>query len=188
MPKARFISTDYLYLHTALDKNIDADYLTSFIDKAMDLQIQQVLGNSLYVKLINDIYTTGTTTGYYLVLLTDYVQRATAEWVVYHSIPFLNYHLTNKAVSTNNSDSSNASDVDSLKWLRQQVRDNAEFYSERIRDYLRNNSVQFPELYSTTGENIRPTNNSYYSGMYLGKSLRNNYNLRVRKSDNDCDC
>lgn len=188
MAQARFISTEYLYKHTTIDANVDADYLTKFIDMAQDLQIQLVLGNALFVKIKNDIASTGTTTGYYLSLLTDYVQRATAEWTVYYALPHINYHITNKAVSTNNSDSSNASDVDTLKWLRQQVRDNAEFYSERVRDYLRNNSTQFPELYATTGENIRPTNNSYYSGMYLGKGLKNNYNMRVRKSDNDCDC
>lgn len=172
MPTARFITPEYLYKHTIIDENVDSNYLNKFIDQAQDLSIQQTIGNALYVKLQNDI-NSNALAGYYLTLMNNYIQRATAEYALYYALPFINYHVTNKAVSKNNSDSSSASDMEELKWLRSQIKDNAEFYCERIKDYIKNNINQFPEYYGTTGENLRPTKSNYFGGIYLGKSLKN---------------
>lgn len=180
MAFAKFISTEYLFKYTILDDNIDPDLLNKFIIQAQDLNIQQVIGNTLYVKLMTDIVNTGSPSGYYLTLLTDYIQRCQAEWTVYHVFPFINYRLTNKAVSEKNSDNSNPTTLENIQWLREQVRSTAEFYSTRIREFIVNNQTQFPEYFNPDQNllSIKPRWNNYFGGIYLNRYT----------SPCDCNC
>jgi len=171
--RVRFITTDYLYKFTSIDENVDADLLTPYIDQSQDINIQQVIGNSLYVKLKNDINTTGTSTGYYLTLLKDYIQPAQAQWTLYYAMPFINFRITNKAISQKNSENSTVSTMEDVKWLRDQVRDTAEYLTRRVTEYIMTNTGQFPEYFTTTGPyQIKPKKDNYFGGVYLGKSMR----------------
>lgn len=162
--KAQFITTDYVYKRSVIENNVDADLITKFIWKAQELEIQSTLGENLYKKLINDC---PNFTGYYLTLVKDYIQPAQCEWVVYHALPFINFKLTNKAVSQKSSDNSSPSGIDDIKWLRDQVRNTAEFYSERIKDYIKNNPTQFPEYYtSNLSFEVKPNKTNYFSGIF----------------------
>lgn len=164
--KAIFLNSDYIYKYTVIDQNVDADLILKFIIKAQDLNIQSTLGSHLYNKLITDC---PNFVGQYRTLIKDYVQPAQAEWVVYHALPFINFRLTNKAVSIKSSDSSQPSTVDDLRWLMDQVRNNAEFYSERTKDYIKNNPSLFPEFYTTEPGNpfdVKPNKSNYKSGIY----------------------
>jgi hypothetical protein len=162
--KSQFITTDYVYKYSVIENNVDADLITKFIWKAQDLNIQATVGENLYRKLINDC---PNFTGNYLTLVREYIQPAQTEWTVYHALPFINFRLTNKAVSQKNSDNSSPSGLDDLKWLRDQVRNNAEFYSERIKDYIKNNPSAFPEYYTRTNSfEIPPNKTNYFSGIW----------------------
>ena len=162
--KAQFLTTDYVYKRSVIENNVDADLITKFIWKAQELNIQSTLGENLYRKLVNDC---PNFTGPYLTLMKDYVQPAQCEWVVYHALPFINFRLTNKAVSQKSSDNSQPSAADDIRWLRDQVRTNAEFYSERIKDYIKNNPSSFPEYYTTTNSfEVKPNKSNYFSGIW----------------------
>ena len=158
-----FVSTEYIYKYTVIENNVDADLINKMIIKAQDMNIQSVLGQRLYKKLLNDC---PSFSGDYLTLVKDYIQPALAEWLLYHILPFINYKLTNKAVSTKNSDNSNPSGIEDLKWLRSQIRDNAEFYSERIIDYIKDNETSFPEYFLYDDNELRPSRSVYFSGIY----------------------
>jgi hypothetical protein len=164
--KSIFITSEYVYKYTVIDQNVDADLILKFIIKAQDLNIQSTLGSHLYNKLVTDC---PNFVSQYRTLIKDYVQPAQAEWCVYHALPFINFHLTNKAVATKNTDSSQPSTVEDLQWLMTQVRNNAEFYSERCRDYIKNNPALFPEFYTIEpGKpfDIKPNKTNYNSGIY----------------------
>jgi len=170
MNKAKFITFEYLVKWTILDENVDANLVEPFILQAQDINIQSIIGNTLYVKLMNDIITTGTSTGQYLTLLTDYIQPAQAQWAIYHALPFLNYKLTNKAISEKTSADSSPTSLETTQYLRNTVRDNAEFLSTRIREYIVNNQSAFPEYFSPQLNlmSIKPSINQYFGGVYLG--------------------
>jgi len=53
--------------------------------------------------------------------------------------------------------------LDNIQWLREQVRNTAEFYSTRIREYIVNNQVQFPEYFNPSQNllSIKPKWNNY---------------------------
>jgi hypothetical protein len=161
--QAQLINTDYMFKYTIVDDNVDVNLITKHIWKSQDLNIQATLGENLYTRIMTDC---PNFTGAYLTLVKSYIQPALAEWTVYHLMPFINFRLTNKAVSLKNSDNSNPSTIDDLKWLRDQVRNNAEFYSERIRDYIKNNQSSFPEYFVKNNVfEITPNRTNYFSGI-----------------------
>lgn len=183
MERALLINADYMFLYTVVDDNVDTNLITKHIFKAQDLNIQSVLGENLYTKLMTDC---PNFTGDYRTLVKHYIQPALAEWTTYHLMPFINFKLTNKAVSTKSSDNSQPSTVDDIRWLRDQVMNNAEFYNQRIKDYILNNQDKFPEYFTTRNSyEIRPNKTSYFSGIYTSGYKKSN--LPNSKSDECCD-
>lgn len=170
MTFSTIITPQYLFKWTVIDDNIDPNLLDTFIIKAQDINIQSVIGNTLYVKIMNDIYA-NTLTGYYKILVDSYIQKCQAEWVVYHSMPYINYRLTNKAVSEKKSEWSDATELKNIQYLREDVRNTAEFLSTRIREYILNNQTQFPEFFLCPSNqlSIKPSRNNYFGGLYLPK-------------------
>lgn len=167
MTNTLFMDTPYIYKYTIVETNVDADLVQKFIVKAQNLNIQNAIGQNLYTALIDDFNNNGTFTGLRLTLMREYIQPCLAEWCVYHILPFMNYRLTNKAVSQKSSDNSQPSSVDDIRWLRDQIRNTAEFYTERLKDYIRNNPSSFPEYYTNNlSFEVRPTRTGYFSGIY----------------------
>lgn len=163
MVPAQFITTDYIYRYTIIEANVDADLVVKMIWKAQYSHIQEILGTNLYNKLVND---TPNFTGQYLTLMNNYVQPVLAEWTVYHLTPFINYRFTNKAVSTKTSDNSQPSTLEDVKWLQSQIRNNAEFMSEQMKDYIKNNIALFPEFFRRENPfDLSPNKTNYFSGI-----------------------
>jgi len=165
--RAQFIDSDYIFKYTIIENNVDADLVTKFIWKAQDLNIQSCLGQNLYTKLKTDC---PNFTGDYLTLMTDFIQPALAEWVVYHIMPFINFKLTNKAVSQKSSTNSQPAETSDIIWFRQQVRENAEFYTERIKDYIKTYPTKYPEyfVFKSVFE-VHPSRSNYFGGVYTSK-------------------
>ena len=176
MAYAQFLSTDYIYKWTIIPDNVDADIITKFIRESQDIYIQDILGHDLYFKLMADLVAGGST-GNYLTLLNNYVMPAQAEWTVYNALPFIWARITNKSLSKKDSDNSTPTTKDELIYIRDLAKDKAEYYSERIREFILNNQGSFPEYWTVTGiDRIQPRRDNYSSGIYTGKSLRNGYN------------
>ena len=74
----------------------------------------------------------------------------------------------NKSVSGQNSDNSQPIDLEELKYLQAQLRDKAEFYTQRLADHLLANMTLYPEYTSADNiDDIKPSSNSYFAGMQL---------------------
>lgn len=169
MAYAKFLTVQDVLDNTPIQKDVDADLINKFIDMAQDINIQECIGYSLYHSLMDKV-ATDTATGHYYTLLVDYIQKAQSIWVMYHILPYLNYHLTNKSVSVKSSEYSEAAELDKIIYLRKNVESNAMFYINRLTEYLANNNGNFPELYSATGiGRIQPNNSNTVGGMYLPK-------------------
>ena len=163
----KFISVDYLKENTTIENNVDSSTLSPFIKKAQDTYLQQILGSSFYDHL-SDAFVASSLTANEENLIRDYIQQMVAEWTLYLVLPHINYKLTNKAVSQQSSEFSEASTVEEIKYLRNSVRDLAEFYSERLTSYLCDNSSLFPEYNNPDSpENLPKNSRSYFSGIYI---------------------
>jgi len=164
-----FVTSQYVKDNTAINDNVDSDILEPYIVIAQKVHIERILGTDLYQKLQADIVA-GSVTGVYKVLLDEYVQNVLAQYSFYESLPFLNYKMTNKSVLTKDSDNSTAAGIEEIRYLQGKVRDICEYLAQRIHDYLCANSTDYPEYTANNdSDDIKPSNSSYFGGLYLGE-------------------
>lgn len=166
--KVKFISTIYLKENTTIEDNVDDNKLVPFVYAAQDTHIQQALGSTFYNRLRDGIVNNNLNSDEED-FLRDYVQPCLAQWVFYEVYPFLNYKATNKAVSKESSEWSQASELDEIKYMRNSIRDLAEFYLKRLNRFLCDYSELFPEYENPDSkENLVADGKSYFSGVYTG--------------------
>ncbi len=183
---ARLISYSYLIENTIIDSNVDADLVTKFIDIAQDTQIQQVLGFALYTAIMDKVIN-NTLVGQYQFLVDNFIQRCLAHYVVYMSLPYINYHLTNKSVSTKSSDNGQPSSLEEIQYLRKDTESTAQFYAQRIREYIINNPGFFPEYWATSGiDRITPKSNNYFGGIYLSTGIKIPNGVNISNDNLNC--
>jgi hypothetical protein len=163
-----FISEDKLKRSTTINGNVDVELLRPYMKVAQDLHIWTKLGSKLYEKLQKEIKD-DTLADPYLKLVNDYIQDALVHWTLYEAIPFLGYKIMNKDIVRQTSETSQTAPLDELNFLRNTVMNTAEWYTERLIDYLCENNTLFPEYNQNTGADVRPSRQNFNNGMNLGR-------------------
>ena len=161
-----FISENKFKDSTAIGGNVDNEILKPYIVTAQKKYIETKLGTDLFTKLQSDI-TAGSLSGVYQTLVDDYVQDALVHWSFYESFPFLRYKVMNNNVVAKTAENSTPLSREEAQDLRSEIRNTAEYYTERLIDYLKHNTASYPEYNSNTGSDVNPDTNAYYSGMNL---------------------
>ena len=165
-----FISEAKLKDSTALNLNIDTDLLLPYVRQAQKLYVETKLGTKLTDK-IKDLIKTGTIGNVgneaYKTLLDDYIGDMLPNWAFYHAIPFLRFKIENGNIYSKTSETGTALSTEEAQHLREEVRNTAEYYTERMIEYVRNNTNSFPEFSTNTGSDVQPDPNAYYNGMNL---------------------
>jgi len=167
MPTAIFIKRDDLVKNTALNGSVDTDKFIQFVKIAQEIHIQNYLGSDLYNKISADIIA-GTLSGDYLDLVNDYVQPMLIHFAMVEYLPFAAYTIANGGVYKHNSENSSLADKQEIDSLIAKERDYAEYYTQRLIDYLSFNAPsKFPEYYSNNNEEIYPDKNALFNGWKL---------------------
>ena len=182
-----FISLAYLKANTPINNNVDNETIRPFIALCMDKYILNICGTNLYNRLITDVQS-NSLSGNYLTLMNSYVQPTLAQYSLYEAIPFIGFSLTNKSVLKKSSDSSEPADRDDLIYLTAKVFDNANYFSQRMINYLRANYTLFPELTNNNSDasTIFPSNAEYFSGIQI-PNLPLDERFRRSRNGDDCD-
>jgi hypothetical protein len=161
-----FISENKLKDSTAINGNVDMETLLPYIRLSQKKQIETKLGTDLYDKLQADI-TAGTLTGAYQTLVDDFIGDSLVQWAFYESIPFLRFKVSNGNIYSKTSETGTALTTEEAQHLREEIRNTAEYFDQRMISYLRNNSSSFPEYSTSSGADVTPDTDAYYSGMNL---------------------
>jgi len=165
--KVLFLSVDYFRDNTVVNGDVDSEALEPQILLAQNIHIEAITGTKLYNAIITSVEA-DTLAGDNKTLLDDYLQPALLQWALYECLPYINYKLTNKAISTKNSDNSDPIALDELHYLRTNVRDNAEYMSERATKFLKANTDLYPLfLENDECDEIKPNKSNYFSGIVL---------------------
>jgi hypothetical protein len=165
-----FIDDQYLKTYTPLGKSIDVDQIYPFVQEAQDIYIQDLLGTPLYNYLEYKLYI-GTTfsTPYFIqqeVDLVNIASKALAYWTIYLALPHLAIQIRNIGVARATSDNTTISTVQELKYIREEMQNLAEFWNQRVVNFLCENSTYFP-LYGAASDDMYPTNYQYDSDIYI---------------------
>ena len=165
-----FISEDKLKDSTAINLNVDVNLLLPYVRQAQKLYVETKLGTDLNNKL-KDLIVAGTVGAVgneaYKTLLDDYIGDMLPNWALWHCIPFLRFKVENGNIYSKTSETGNSLSTEESQHLREEIRNTAEYYTERMIDYICNNNSLFPEYNTNTGSDVNPDQNAYYNGMNL---------------------
>jgi hypothetical protein len=163
-----FVSVTYLKDNTPLNENLDDKLLKSSIKEAQEIYIRDVIGSGIYDELQDQAYN-GTLTADNTTLLDSYIAPCLKYYTLTESMLPMTFKFMNKSVASRNSENATAITPQELSLIEQRYRDKAEYYAERLRDFLKENPTIYPKyLNPGTGfDVIRPKNTAFFGGMYL---------------------
>ena len=162
-----YISSTRLKKDTALGGSVDDNLIMPYILLAQDMNILPILGTDLDAKLKTEIQA-DTVAGVYKTLLETYIQPALVQFAFSTLAPYLRLRFSNNSVVVMGAtEQSSSATYEDIKPLMDTATDAAEFYRQRMIDYLRDNSSSFPEYTSNTGSDLDPTTNNYFTGIQL---------------------
>jgi len=161
-----FISENKIKDRTAIGGNVDMEFMLPYIKVAQKKYIETKLGTDLFEALQTKI-TAGSLAGAYQTLVDDYIQDALTHFAFYECLPFLRFKVSNGNIYSKNSETGTALSESEANSLREEIRNTAEFYTQRLIDYIINNLSSFPEYSTSSGADITPDKDAYYSGINL---------------------
>ena len=173
-----YISATRLKKDSAIGGSVEDDLIMPYILLAQDMNILPILGTDLDAKLKSEIQG-GTLAGVYKTLVEDFIQPALVQFSFVSLVPYLRLRFVNNAVVVMGAtDQSSSATYDDLKPVMDTATDAAEFYRQRMIDYLRNNTSSFPEYTSNTGADLDPTTRNYYAGINLDNNVTRSNRLK----------
>jgi hypothetical protein len=165
---AIFIDDEYLKTYSPLGKSIDVDEIYPFVENSQDIYIQDVLGTPLYIDLTYKLFT-GVTYSSMESQLVDICSKSLCYWTVYMALPHLYLRIRNAGVVKSQSENTQNSDLNELKYLKEEMKNLATFWNQRVVSFLCDNSTSFP-LYNAASNDIYPSNTQYDSDIYIDPS------------------
>ena len=164
------ISEQKLKDSTAINLNVDVNILLPYVLQAQTLYIEPKLGTQLYehIKGLIQAGTIGNVgNAAYKTLLDDYISFVLVNYSFYHAIPYLRFKIENGNIYSKTSETGTALSTEESQSLREEISNTAQYYTERLIEYIRNNTSLFPEYSTNSGADVNPDKNAYYNGMNL---------------------
>ena len=188
MDTVLLVSEQRMKQWTSLDNNIRIDVLTPSILQAQDLYIQDTLGTPFYRRLKEGVYNNDLTVNESL-FLKDFVGPCLIQYALYLLLPSLKYKMVEKGILNGTSEETQPTTLDEMKYLREGAIDTAQFYNQRMLEFLLDNPGMFA-LYTNPGtrDGMLPNKkNTYFSGLQTNIPLRRNELWIYADCGTDCD-
>lgn len=173
------ISTQDLKDFTSLSDNIDDKLLENSILDAQNIDLQPVIGSKLYDKLKEMVELdtlSGSTT--YKNLVDNYIYPFLVKKSLSRSMIFLYSKMKNVGIVNQNGENSAVVDIKIVDKMREEIANDAEFYSNRLKMFLIDNQdsyLEYKNWNSNKVSDVEPnTKNSYQSTIYLGDDVIKN--------------
>jgi len=165
-----FISESKLKSSTALSLAVDTDLLNPYIRQAQKLYVETKLGTDLTQKL-KDLIVAGTVdsegNAAYKTLLDDYIGDMLPNYCLYHAFNFLRFKIEKGNIYAKTSETGTALTTEESQSLREEILNTSQYYTERMIDYICNNTSSFPEYSTNSGSDVNPSHEAYFNGLHL---------------------
>jgi len=178
------ISETKLKNFTNINKNVDMDVLKAEVQIAQDIDLQTILGSKFYYHLLSQVSSTGNTfNADELELLNDYLQPYLIQTAYFNAMPQIMYRTMNNGITQGTMENATSVDIETMKYLRNIQKMRADFYSQRLMDYLLTGRGQnkFPQYNtaSTLDGMIPDRVQKYNNGIFLRGSTRKGWGYRT---------
>ena len=150
---------------TSLDDNIRIDVLTPSIISAQDIYIQDTLGTLFYKRLKTGVIANDLTANE-SAFLKDQVGPCLIQYALYLLLPNLKYKMVEAGIVNGTSEETQATTLDEMKYLRESALDTAQFYNQRMLEYLQDNPGMFVTYTNPGTDGMQPNKDTpYFSGL-----------------------
>lgn len=166
MAEALLITRKDVVKFTAMNGNVDTDNFIQFVKIAQDKHIENYLGTDL-LEAIQTKITSGTLTGDYLTLVNTWVKPCLIHWAMVEYLPFAAYNIANKGIFKHTSENAENASKEEVDFLMEKERDTAQYYTNRLIEYLSFNNSTYPEYNSNNNEDVSPDKNANFEGWVL---------------------
>jgi hypothetical protein len=182
------ISETKLKAFTNINSNIDMNVLKAEIQIAQDIDLQTILGTKFYNHLLSQVSATGDTfNADETELVNTYVQPYLIQTAYFNALPGIMYRPMNRGIVKGDMEFGTSVDIETFKYLRNIQKQRADFYLQRLMDYLLIGRGQnkFPDYVtqSTIDGMIPDRKQKYMNGIYLRHTTRKGYSERSRYID-----
>jgi predicted CopG family antitoxin len=173
------IDENYIKNNSPIYDNLDPKIIRSYIFEAQNINYKYLLPTELYDDLFNQLeeyrlYILGGGSNPIedevddrLLKLKDESKSLLLYYTLYNAAYSLYSRITNKGVTTQNSDYSETIDIEILEKMRKDWKHKAESYSNLLLEFLQDNNSIYPEYQNICSE----TNKPYSSPLYLGDEI-----------------
>ncbi len=187
MANVLLVSEGKLKSFTNINKNVDIDAIRAELGVSQDLHLQPLLGTKFYKHLLSQVSATGNTfNNDELELVNEYISPFLINVSYFEMIPHLHYRTMNRSIVEGQMESATSVDAETMKYLRGIQKQRAEFYKQRLQDYLITGEGQnkFPDYlsYSTMDGMIPDKSSKYNSPIVLNHTTRYGYSKQALRN------
>lgn len=169
MAVALFIRKADIVKNTSLSGSVDSNKFLQYVQIAQEIHVQNLLGTDLYDKISDDILA-GTLLGDYKKLVSDYIKPLLIQLGMIEYLAFAAYSISNAGVYKHSIETSDVASKEEIDFLIGKHKTYADYYSNRLIDYLCTNGTQtrYPEYYTNTEDDIKPDKETTLTTWNLG--------------------
>jgi hypothetical protein len=142
-----FVSEEYIRENTVFNNNVDIKTIEQSALDAQNMHIQPILGTTFYEEL--QLAYSAQTLNPDEIILMGYIKPCVAYNAASMTLPFLTYQIQNKGPQTLSGDFSGPIDSSAFHFLRKEIQNRAEFYTQRLVAYLCKNANLYPSYISS---------------------------------------
>jgi hypothetical protein len=166
MAKVLFVTENYIKTFTPVGDLVQWTEIEPSVHLAQDSFIQDVLGTNFY-NHIQDAFENQTLNTDETELVAR-IKPALAYRVIEQAITFIHYQIKNKGIQSQSGDYNQPVTIDEFKYMRNELKNRAEFFTKRFSTYLYDNKKLFPQYENNNDEDMKPYKGGYNNGGLAG--------------------
>lgn len=162
-----FVTENYIKEHTAITANCDVKDIMPFIATNSDMWAQSVLGSYFYEYLLTK-YNAQTLSAAEEILVAK-IQPLVAWRAASDAVFALSRKLKNKGIQRQDGEYSSSVELNELSFAMRHYSQKAEFYTERLRNFLKENKADYAEFIAKENKDsdIKPSNDKPYGSSFM---------------------
>lgn len=159
-----FTSQEYIEKFSPIGKLVSWDEIEPTAYLVQDNWTQDILGTNFY-EYLQTQYQAQTLNADEIILVNK-IKAMQVHRIAEQCTPFINYQLKNKGLMKQSGDYAESSELEEVRYIRSELRNRAEFYAQRLINYLCENYSLFPQYKNNNSTDMKPnqSNNGYNLG------------------------
>lgn len=160
--KTLLISPQVVEQYVSFAKNLDSNYVRCAIELAQDKGLQVTIGSKL-LRRLQQMIDTNTLNDDYRELLEEYITPYMVWECLSELVLTLHYKIKNAGITSNYGEHLQTASLSEANTLKEEYKQNANFYTSRLVSFLHANHSKYPEYHSCdTTADIHSNDKNYH--------------------------